>query len=113
MQLYAGVGRELITPTGAGYLAGDVLDTDAEVQRVHKDLYAQSLFLTDQETRLVLITVDVCKVSAAMMKAVVTRLGEDLGLPEAAIMIAASHTPLGAAHGRGRRRARCIRRRVR
>ena len=91
-QLYAGVGRELITPTGAGYLAGDVLDTDAEVQRVHKDLYAQTLFLTDQETRLVLITVDVCKVSAAMMKAVVTRLGEELDLPGAAIMIAASHT---------------------
>ena len=91
-QLYAGVGRELITPAGAGYLAGDVLDTDAEVQRVHKNLYAQSLFLTDRRTRLVLITVDVCKVSAAMVEAVVTRLGEELGLPGAAIMIAASHT---------------------
>ncbi len=91
-QLYAGVGRELITPTGAGYLAGDVLDTDAEVQRVHQDLYAQSLFLTDRTTRLVLITVDVLKVSAAMVKAVVTKLGEELDLPGAAIMIAASHT---------------------
>lgn len=91
-QLYAGVGRELITPSGAGYLAGDVLDTDAEVRRVHQDLYAQSLFLTDRRTRLVLITVDVCKVSAAMVKAVVTGLGEELDLPGAAIMIAASHT---------------------
>ena len=91
-QLYAGVGRELITPDGAGYLAGDVLDTDAEVRRVHQDLYAQSLFLTDRRTRLVLITVDVCKVSAAMLKTVVTRLGEELDLPGAAIMIAASHT---------------------
>ena len=91
-QLYAGVGRKLITPDGAGYLAGDVLDTDAEVRRVHQDLYAQSLFLTDRRTRLVLITVDVCKVSAAMLKAVVTRLGEELDLPGAAIMIAASHT---------------------
>ncbi len=91
-QLYAGVGRELITPSGAGYLAGDVLDSDAEVRRVHKDLYAQSLFLTDGTTRLVLITVDVCKVSAAMVRAVVKRLGEELDLPGAAIMIAASHT---------------------
>ena len=91
-QLYAGVGRELITPGGAGYLAGDVLDTDAEVRRVHQDLYAQSLFLTDRKTRLVLITVDVCKVSAAMLKAVVAGLGEEIGLPGAAIMIAASHT---------------------
>ena len=91
-QLYAGVGRVLITPSGAGYLAGDVLDTDAEVRRVHRDLYAQSLFLTDRKTRLVLITVDVCKVSAAMLKAVVTGLGEELDLPDAAIMIAASHT---------------------
>ena len=91
-QLYAGVGRERITPTRADYLAGDVLDTDAEVQHVHLDLYAQSLFLTDRTTRLVLITVDVCKVSAAMVEAVVTKLGEELDLPAAAIMIAASHT---------------------
>ena len=91
-QLYAGVGRERITPTRAGVLAGDVLDTDAEVLRVHRDLYAQSLFLTDRTARLVLITVDVCKVSAAMVEAVVTKLGDELDLPAAAIMIAASHT---------------------
>jgi hypothetical protein len=91
-QLELGVAREEITPINAGYLAGDVLDTDLPVTQIHKALFAQSLFLTNGLNRLVLITVDVCKVSEFMFREVLSSLQNQLDLSPDQIMIAASHT---------------------
>ncbi|MBO68813.1 MAG: hypothetical protein CL398_10950 [Acidiferrobacteraceae bacterium] len=91
-QLELGVAREDITPTNAGYLAGDVLNGEHAISAIHKPLYAQSLFLTDGSTRFLLTTIDVCKVSEAMENEVISSLSCQLDLTPAQIMIAASHT---------------------
>ena len=92
-RLNVGMAREDITPVGAGYLAGDVLDTEPPAAQIHKELFAQSLFLTDgSNNKLLLITVDVCKVSESMLADVMSSLGDELGLSPSQIMVSASHT---------------------
>ncbi|MBL10262.1 MAG: hypothetical protein CL402_07085 [Acidiferrobacteraceae bacterium] len=91
-QLELGVARKDITPGNAGHLAGDVLDNEHAVSMIHKQLFAQSLFLTDGAARLLLITIDVCKVSDYMLANVISSLSDQLDLTPAEIMIAASHT---------------------
>ena len=91
-RLELGVARKDITPANAGYLAGDVLNTEHAISVIHKQLFAQSLFFSHGFARLLLITIDVCKVSDYMLSKVISSLGNQLGLAANEIMIAASHT---------------------
>ena len=92
-QLQAGVGKTDITPPLGSPLRGYYYERLAT--NVHDELYAKALVLEDQNQTLVIVITDLADIAPTGFAKARTRIAQDFGIPEANIIISATHTHTG------------------
>ena len=86
----AGATIRDITPEPGVSLAGHMRDRSAT--HVHDPLHVRCLVLDDGTTQLAFVTVDSCMVPRAIFDAAKARIHDATGIPQANMMMAATHT---------------------
>lgn len=89
--MWVGTAKTVITPPAGTGLAGFAA-REGGARGVHDDLYARALVLEDGGARLALILCDLCELDAAFVARVRRRVEETAGIPQAAVIVAATHT---------------------
>lgn len=92
--LRAGVAQRVITPAGSWPMDGYIL-RDGPSCGVLDDLLAQVLFLDDDQTRAVLVTLDLVGVDAAFTARLRAAVEERYRVPGHHVLVTASHTHSG------------------
>lgn len=92
-KLYAGFGRAVITPPIGTWLAGDFSVRPAE--GVFDDLEANALALQVEDTKVLVISLDLCYIKRQNMDIIREAISQTTGLPMEAIYVAATHTHTG------------------
>lgn len=94
-EMKVGVGKVVITPTQAMWLAGYAARTKPSEGKLH-DLYAKALAFEDETgARTVLVTSDLIGVPAALVKDTANRARAKFQLPRERLMVTVSHTHSG------------------
>ena len=89
------VGAVADFPARAGSLRGGVaagsITSEAPTVLVNDPLFAKALVVDDGQTRIVIVCLDVGGASTSLVSAIRKRLGEELGIAEANVLVNASH----------------------
>ena len=86
-----GTANTVITPPPGTGLAGFAAREDG-ARGVHDDLYVRALVLEDGGARLALILLDLCELDAPFVARVRRRVEDAAGIPQTAVIVAATHT---------------------
>ena len=89
-KLYAGVGRQNITPELGGHLAGYGWDLLSE--SIHDDLTATALVLRQADVTMVLISVTVTELAKWLSESIKEQIGERYNVDPKNVLLAATHT---------------------
>ena len=92
-QVHVGVGQTDITPPLGTPLRGYYYERLAS--SVHDPLYAKAMVLQEGDQTLVIVITDLVDIAPAGFKEARTRIAEDFDIPEANIIISATHTHTG------------------
>ena len=88
-------------PARAGSLRGGVaarsITSEAPTVLVNDPLYAKALVVDDGQTRIVIVCLDLVGASTSLVSAIRKGLDEELGIPQANVLVNASHNH----HGQG------------
>ncbi len=90
--LLSGVSEKVITPDFPTYLAGYPQPKDRYHNDVHDDIMAHCFYLKNKRDCLVIVTLDLCYYTKSRVRKVREQIREACGIPEANIMISATHT---------------------
>ncbi len=88
--LYAGTGRQVITPALGCHLVGHFEDRVAD--SIHDDLYVKAIALRSGEVTLGLITCDLIDIPVAVVTAAKAAIQARTGVPPARVLISCTHT---------------------
>jgi neutral ceramidase len=97
--LYAGVSEKNITPDFPALLSGYPLPKDRYHEEVHDDLKAHIFYLNNEETDLVIITLDLISYSKRRVKMVREQIQKVCQIEPGNILISATHTHSGPVTG--------------
>jgi hypothetical protein len=92
-RLRAGAARTVITPNLGAHIEGYFFDRTA--RDVYDDLYAKALVLDSEDVSLAVVVCDLCVVMRDIVGKARRRAHKLTGIPEANILIAATHTHYG------------------
>jgi hypothetical protein len=88
--LYAGTGRQVITPTLGCHIVGYFEDRVAD--HIHDELYVKALALRSGDVRLGLITCDLIDLPTGVVVAAKAAIAARTGVPPTHVLISCTHT---------------------
>jgi neutral ceramidase len=91
--IFAGAGREIITPEIGTLLFGYRPDIVSE--SVNDNLTATAVMFSDGETRTVLISLEICEIANELSDELRKAVGDAVGVPSENIILSATHTHSG------------------
>jgi hypothetical protein len=93
--LKAGAACVNITPNLGTHMVGYFNDRTAE--RIHDELYARAIALSDGDTILGLIVCDIIDIPVPVIEATKARISDQVGIPPDHVLISSTHTHTGPA----------------
>ena len=91
--LQAGASSVNITPNLGCHMVGYF--TDRRADRIHDELYARAIALSDGETTLGLLTCDLIDIPVRVVEAAKERIATQTGIPPDHVLISSTHTHTG------------------
>lgn len=90
VNLRAGTAKTVITPP-IGYRMGQWGLRQGRSTGVHRDLYSRALVLDDGETRLAIVSMEVCGIPAETMREIQRQVSGLTGIPAESLLINSTH----------------------
>ena len=94
MGLKAGAAKREITPEQPAWLAG-YASRNKPSEGVHDPLFLTAIVLDDENTRLAMVSFDLCFVPVSVMKEITPRIEKELSIHPEHLLLAATHTHSG------------------
>jgi len=92
--LACGLSKRVITPPPGTVMAG-YLDREGPALGKHDDLYARALFLKKNDTKTLLISLDILGIDGELRNFLVEKINEATGIDPTRIVITATHNHSG------------------
>lgn len=99
MSLTAGTAKAVITPP-IGYRMGQWGLRQGRSNRVHRDMYARAVVLSDGAVRLALVSTDVCGLPEEVSDAILAGIERLTGIPPTHVLLTSTHSHTTPALGR-------------